>query len=40
MTNRNGVNAKQWANLAFEKIIAFMNGFTQFQVIKNVFGQT
>lgn len=30
----------QQANLAFEKIMVSMNGFTESQVIKNVFGQT
>lgn len=29
----------QQANLAFEKIMVFMNGFIELQVIKNVFGQ-
>lgn len=30
----------QWANLAFEKRMVFIIGFTELQVIKNVFGQT
>lgn len=30
----------QSVNLAFEKIMVSTNGFTELQVIKNVFGQT
>jgi len=29
----------QWANVAFEKMTVFMNGYTELQVIKNLFGQ-